>query len=229
MIDIRPALYVVAPRVNADDWVAALTAPMEKYGISNTIHRAAAFLGQCSVETGGFLNLIEDMDYSAARILFVWPSRPGARMFAHEPENLANCVYANRMGNGPPGSGDGWRFRGRGLIQTTGRADYQRLATGMDMAIDDVAAWMETPTGAAAAACWDWSDMGCNALADDWRLTAMSERINGGTNALQARIEACNKARVALQTAALAPAIPDDADELMASELTDINPKGVSP
>lgn len=223
-------------------WSSALKAPMLRYNISSQ-HQVAAFVGEVVVETGGFVELLENMNYSAQGLMNEWPSRfptmAFAMTYARQPEKIGNFVYANRMGNGPPASGDGYLYRGRGLMQTTGKEEYIPLAKAYGRTTADMAAWMETPNGAAEAACWDWVNMKCGAMADAWQITALSIRINGGTTALQDRIDMCNLALKALGTAhpatatvidtgqikavpvisAAAPEASATADSLMAQEL----------
>ena len=109
----------------------------------------------------GFHSLEEDLSYSAARLCQVWPSRfpdtEAAEACALQPEILANRVYANRMGNGDEASGDGWRFRGRGLIQITGRTAYEQFARAMSMTLDQAVEHAATQAGAADSAAWFWS------------------------------------------------------------------------
>lgn len=98
--------------------------------------RAAHFFGNTAHETGDFNRFSENLNYSAAGLVKTWPTRFGvgkanASAYAHQPEAIANLVYASRMGNGPPASGDGWRYRGRGAIQTTGKSAYQQLAEAL--------------------------------------------------------------------------------------------------
>ena len=106
-----------------DAWVAALNPAMSDFDIT-TPPRTAAFLSQIAYESGEFNHLLENLNYSAQRLVQVWPSRfptlPVAIPYAGDPEKLANFIYANRLGNGPPASGDGWKYRGRGLIQLDG-------------------------------------------------------------------------------------------------------------
>ena len=199
---LAAAISAAAPQladVDRATWEAALTAPMLKADITKP-RRVASFTGQVAVESGGFRDLVEDLSYSAERLCQVWPSRfpdlDTADPCARNPEALANRVYSGRLGNGPEGSGDGWRFRGRGLIQLTGRANYTALATWLadGRTADDLADWLATSEGAAASACWFWSAHGLNAMADAWQVTASTQRINGGSNGLQARLAACNAA-----------------------------------
>ena len=201
------ALRVVAPHLrdhDVDSWYTTLVEPMRSSGIV-TVNRAAAFLGQCAVESGGFLTLEENLHYSADRLCAVWPARfviptsAQARACAMNPEALANAVYGGRLGNVK--QDDGWLFRGGGLIQLTGRANYQRFATAVGLQTAEAAAgYARTPKGAAVSACWFWSTGALNALADAWSITLAGARINGKNppegNAL--RIELCNAARGAL-------------------------------
>ncbi|HET6307705.1 MAG TPA: glycoside hydrolase family 19 protein [Rhodopila sp.] len=193
-------LAAVAPRLTAAAraaWVAALAGPLARAGISAP-RRLAAFLGQCSVESGGFLSLEEDLSYSAERLCVVWPNRfpsvAAAASCARQPEALANVVYADRLGNGDPASGDGWRFRGRGLIQITGRENYQRFATSMGIDLDQAVTLAGTQGGAADSACWFWTSRDLNALADSWSIDLMTQKINGGLGAAAERLRLCEAA-----------------------------------
>jgi putative chitinase len=196
-----------------DAWVAALSAPMTSSGIT-TPGRIAAFFGQISVESGGFTELVENLEYSAARAAEVWPSHfpdaAAAQPYAYQPERLANVVYAARNGNGDVASGDGWLFRGRGLIQLTGRANYMAFAVAMHRSSGDAVDWIAQPAGAAAAACWFWSIRGLNTCADAWDIAALTRRINGGATGYQQRLALSNAALRALHAspAVAAPAEP---------------------
>ena len=198
------SLHAAAPTLPADAlaaWTAALLPPMRSAGIV-TAHRIAMFVGQCSVESGGFHALVENLNYSADRLRAVWPARfptdASAAAVAHNPEALANLVYAGRNGNGDGASGDGWLFRGRGIIQTTGRANYSTLAAALKMDMHDMLPWLETPPGAAQAATYYWTSHGCNRPADGWDVTACTRAINGGTNGLAERVQACGRALAAM-------------------------------
>jgi putative chitinase len=194
------ALRAVAPRLTGAeraDWVEILSERLSDAGITR-LRRVAAFLGQCAMESGGFLILEEDLSYSAARLCEVWPERfpdtDAADYCAFQPEALANNIYANRMGNGDAASGDGWYFRGRGLIQITGRAVYQRFARAMKMPLDQAVVHAATRAGAADSAVWFWSENGLNKLADLWLLDPMIRRINGGLTGSAERIRLCRAA-----------------------------------
>jgi putative chitinase len=113
---------------NVAIWARALDEAMERFEI-HTPERMAAFLAQIAHESSEFRRLVESLNYTGSRLMKVWPKRfqtlEKANEYARQPEKLANYVYAKRLGNGDVASGDGWRYRGRGLIQLTGRANYQ--------------------------------------------------------------------------------------------------------
>jgi putative chitinase len=162
--------------------------------------RLAHWLGQMAHESGGFTRLVENLNYTSAdTIARVWPSRftkASAVAFVRNPEALANRVYGSRMGNMQPG--DGWRYRGRGLVHLTGRENYQRaqaangipLVTNPDLAAD--------PEIAVRLAVWYWNSKNLNVIADADNATALTRRINGGTIGLQDRITRTNRAKALL-------------------------------
>lgn len=174
----------------AEKWADALDKTCEKYEI-NTPERIAGFLSQVGHESGGFKYVAENLNYSATALMSVFgkyfPTLELAKAYERQPEKIANRVYANRMGNGSEGTGDGWFRRGRGLIQLTG-ADNQ-IAFGMACNIDTVnhPELLETPDVAAESAGWFWSVNRLNPLADAKDVVGMTRRINGGTNGLDDR------------------------------------------
>lgn len=197
---LTAALRAVAPRLDdaaCSAWVAALATPLRRAAITAP-RCVAAFLGQCAVESAGFRVLEEDLRYSAPRLREVWPARfpteAAASACAFQPEKLANLVYADRMGNGDAASGDGWRFRGRGLIQMTGRATYQRFAAAMGMSLEQAVAHAGTMQGAADSAAWFWTAHDLNPLARNWALLPITRRINGGTEGWAERARLCDAA-----------------------------------
>ncbi len=202
---VDAALRAVAPHL-ADqqraDWAAALEQPLARAGIAS-VRCVAAFLGQCAVESDGFQDLEEDLYYSAARLCEVWPSRfadiASAEACAMQPEKLANIVYADRMGNGDAASGDGWRFRGRGLIQITGRWAYEHFAKAMNMSLDQAVSHAGTRAGAADSAVWFWTANDLNPLASSWSIDLLSRKINGGSAGAAERIRLCDAALHALE------------------------------
>lgn len=173
----------------ADKWLIPLQFTCDKFDI-NTPERVAGFLAQTGHESGGFRFTSEDLHYRAEALTRVWPSRfpPGvAESYAMQPERIANRAYADRMGNGNEASGDGWKYRGRGLIQLTGADNYASFSLDADNeALSDPDSVAE-PELAALSAGWFWSKNGLNALADAKDIVGMTKRINGGTNGLDDR------------------------------------------
>ena len=191
------ALQAVAPLLSAVErsaWTATLAERLTKTGIS-TPRCVAAFLGQCAVESAGFRCLEEDLNYSATRLCEVWPSEfpdtAAAEACAMQPETLANRVYANRLGNGDEASGDGWQFRGRGLIQITGRSAYQRFAAAVGMTLDQAVAHAAAPAGAVDSAIWFWTVNQLNSLATTWSIERLSLKINGSLTGEAERSRLC--------------------------------------
>ncbi len=188
------AIKAVAPSLSdaeVQEWADALLDPMTKAGMT-TPKRAAAFLGQLAEESN-FKAIRENLNYQAARLVQVWPSRfpsiAAATPYAHNPEALANHVYCNRLGNGSEASGDGFKFRGGGAIQLTGRSTYAAFGATVGKSADDVATWITTPAGSAASACWFWTTRNINPLADAWDLESITKKINGGLTNLDQREE----------------------------------------
>ena len=178
-----------------DKWEIPLNQVFVKYDL-DTSKRQAAFIGQCAVESANFTRLQENLNYSAQRLTQVWPSRfPNINMaesYAHNPEKLADFVYAGRMGNLQ--DGDGWKFHGRGLIQLTGRENYANCGSGVGVDLIDNPDLLLTPQYAALSAGWFWNKKGLNALADTQEYGAMTRRINGGLTGLDERIAKITKA-----------------------------------
>lgn len=176
-------------------WEIPLNQVFVKYDIG-TPKRQAAFIGQCAVESANFTRLQENLKYSAQRLMQVWPSRfPNISMaqpYANNPEKLANFVYAGRMGNLQ--DGDGWQFHGRGLIQLTGRENYENCGNGIGVDLINDPDLLLTPQYAALSAGWFWNKKSLNALADTQEYGTMTRRINGGTTALDERIAKITKA-----------------------------------
>ena len=192
---------------DADRWHDALTAALARWEI-NTPDRAAMFLAQCGHESGGYQHLVENLNYTAAQLLRTWPSRfsaEDAAEMALQPERIAERAYGGRMGNAVEGGGDGWRFRGRGIIQLTGRANY-RLA-GQALEIDAIGHpdLLAEPAIAAQAAGWFWKTNGCNELADAGDYEGITRRINGGMNGWDDRVRWLARVRTILGEQAPAP------------------------
>jgi putative chitinase len=188
MITKENLLAVTTPAM-ADKWLDALNATATQFDI-NTPDRIAGFLSQVAHESAGFTATSENLNYSAESLCRVWPSRFNAdncQEYARNPEKIANKAYCDRMGNGDEASGDGWKYRGKGLIQLTGKDNYTRFAadTGVD-AVENPEL-LAQPEMAALSAGWFWSTNGLNALADSKDVVAMTKRINGGTHGLADR------------------------------------------
>lgn len=201
------AIRAIAPAADAETWAAAFTAPMAAADIS-TQNRVAAFLGNGAVESARFSVLSEDLTYTLASHIYAvyrthFASEADAEACVRNPELLANTVYANELGNGDSASGDGWRFRGAGAFQCTGRSNMTEFAATVGRTPEDAADWCRTIEGAAASACWYWSTRGLNALADNWELSRITAAVNGRAMLGNAeRIQLANAARDALNSAA---------------------------
>ena len=172
-----------------DHWYSALEQALPDYDI-NTPARIAAFLAQCGHESGGFTAIKENLNYKAESLCRVWPhyfNSGNASSYAHNQEKIANRAYASRMGNGPEESGDGWKFCGRGLIQLTGRSNYQAFADSLQISIDEASEYLKTFEGCVQSACWFWEANKLNQYADNGDILTMTKRINGGTLGLDDR------------------------------------------
>lgn len=175
---------------NIDGLANSLNRVLDKYEI-NTINRLAGFLAQCGHESAGFTILKENLNYRAESLIKVFPkyfkTLVEAKQFEKNPEKIANRIYGGRMGNGPEASGDGYKFRGRGAIQLTGRENYTKFATSLERKINDTIDYVETLEGAIESACWFWKTNGLNAICDKDDIVTMTKRINGGTIGLDDR------------------------------------------
>ena len=178
-----------------DYWHDALSQLLPDYEI-NTPQRAAAFIAQCSHESGGFTALKENLNYKWETLRRLFPkyftTDDLAKAYANMPnkqEAIANRIYASRMGNGPEDSGDGYRFCGRGLIQLTGRDNYTFFAGSLDISVEEASEYLGTFEGAAQSACWFWETNSLNKWADTGDIKELTRRINGGYIGLEDRIK----------------------------------------
>ena len=182
-----------------DAVIAQIPGVMEKFAI-NTPLRLAHFLAQCGHESGGFKVVNENLNYGAKGLRGIFgkyfPTDEKALLFERKPEKIANVVYASRMGNGDEASGEGYKFRGRGYIQLTGKANYTEFGKSIN---EDMTA---TPDLVATkypllSAAWFFSKNGLNAVADKGNdvatVTAVTKRVNGGTIGLDDRINRFNE------------------------------------
>lgn len=173
-----------------DYWYHALEQALPDYDI-NTPQRVAAFIAQCAHESGGFRALKENLNYRAVTLRKVFPKYfPNdeiANAYAGNQEMIANRVYGGRMGNGDEHSGDGYRYCGRGLIQLTGKQNYQSFADSIETPVEDLPEYLATFEGAVQSACWFWESNNLNQYADSGDILTMTKRINGGTIGLEDR------------------------------------------
>jgi putative chitinase len=175
-----PATKASTPQDHAD-FVSAC----ERYGI-DTPERVAAFCAQVAHESSGRTRFVENLNYTAGRLMQVWPRRFKTRASAVDyqrrgAEAIANCVYQFRNGNGSEASGDGWRFRGRGDFQLTGKDNYRAAALGVGLPLESQPDLAAVPKNGALIAAWYWDSRGLNPLADAGDIMEITRKINGGT------------------------------------------------
>lgn len=194
---------------NIERYAGALDKAMKECGI-DTAQRARAFLAQVGHESAQLNRVEENLKYSAQALRKVFPkyfpTQQEAVMYVYHPEQIANRVYANRMGNGNEKSGDGWKFRGRGLIQITGRDNYVAMSSLMGK---DLTVWPDAllmPLDACRSAALWWKANGLNALADKLSgagerkaFEAITKRVNGGLNGIDDRWEIYLRAKTAIK------------------------------
>jgi putative chitinase len=195
MITVSQLKQLLPKNPYVEHWHHALSQLFPEYDIS-THHRMAAFIAQCAHESGGFMVLKENLNYKASSLRKIFPKYfPNdqiAQEYASKPnkqEAIASRIYANRMGNGDEASKEGYKFCGRGLIQLTGRSNYQAFADSLEMNINDVPEYLATFEGAAQSACWFWETNKLNQWADKGDILTLTKRINGGTIGLEDRIK----------------------------------------
>lgn len=179
-----------------DVWFNELNEMLPVFEIS-TIGRVSAFVAQTAHESGGYRALTENLNYASDRLASIWPKHfkdVDVTEYHRNPEKIANRAYRNRMGNGDENSGDGWKYRGRGLIQLTGKDNYSRFAEYAGISPEEAADYLETPRGAVHSACWFWYANDLNTYADAGDFVGMTKRINGGTIGLDDRIKHYNEA-----------------------------------
>lgn len=173
-----------------DHWYETMCILLPDYEI-NTPKRVAAFVAQCAHESGSFKVLKENLNYTASSLMRVWPrlfpTMEIANQYAHNQPKIASRAYGNRMGNGPEETGDGWKYCGRGLIQLTGKTNYQAFADSIETPLDEIQEYLGTFEGAMQSACWFWENNNLNQYADVSDILTMTKRINGGTLGLEDR------------------------------------------
>lgn len=187
------------PKDRIDDDVRFFNEWSDRFCI-NTPLRVAHFWAQLAHESAGFTHVEENLNYSAEALLRTFPkyfTKEQAQAYANKPVRIASRVYANRLSNGNETSGDGWKFRGRGYIQITGKANYLAYRTS-GYCTGDIMAKPELLTkapGRLKSAMWFWYSRGCNKLADNDDVKGVTKKINGGTNGLANRMYYWRKAK----------------------------------
>lgn len=191
---------------NPEKWIDAVIATCQEFEI-NTPQRIASFLAQTSHESGGYTMLTENLNYRAATLAACWPNRFAvmgadkkpikengklvptavANSIAGKPELIANLVYSSRMGNGPAESGEGWKFRGRGLKQLTGKDNYTRCGSSLGVDLVSNPDLLLEPMYAARSAGWFWKSNNLSSFADAGDIKGMTKKINGGFIGLEQR------------------------------------------
>ncbi len=203
---VTPQLLHAMGARDPDLWAPPLAAACADHGIDTPL-RLAAFLANVMAETGRLSSLVESLNYTPEGLLATFRTRFTPEM-AHrlgrtpqhpaDQRGIAEIAYGGRLGNGPPGSGDGFRFRGRGLIQLTGRENYTRFAEKRGLPLADLPALLETRSGAADSAGAFWASAGCNGPADAWRIDDVRLQVNGGLNGIAEVRDRYEVARAAL-------------------------------
>lgn len=218
LITVDQLRAMIPTNKEVEAWCEELNKALPKYDIT-TDQRIAGFISQCAHESMDFNAMSENLNYREETLNKVFPRYfgPGKRNaaeYAKNPEKIANYVYmdefrTSKLGNTQPG--DGWRFRGRGLKQLTGRDNYTRFAKDYGMTAEEAAAWVETKEGALASALWFWNTNKLNPIADTGNVAALTKKINGGDIGLADRQARYAKAMAALGgqiSAAAAAAAP---------------------
>jgi putative chitinase len=196
MITAEQFAHLFPRNKDPQGWTDSMNSVFPTYEI-NTPQRVAAFLAQCGHESAGWTVFEENLNYSAEGLNKIFkkyfPTLESAQPYARKPQLIANRVYSSRMGNGDEASGDGWKYRGRGPIQLTGKSNYTQYAKDMfedwESLVNQPDWVTEDKDFALMSAIWFWNKNGLNALADREDLLAMTKRINGGTIGLEDRIK----------------------------------------
>jgi putative chitinase len=174
---------------HASVYAGPLDAAMVRFSI-DTPKRAPKFLAQVARESAQLICVEESLNYSAAGLMGEWPGHfdlQTAAAYAHQPQKIANRAYASRMGNGDEASGDGWKYRGRCLLQITGKDGYKACGEALGLDLVTNPDLLLQPDNAALAAAWYWCSRGLNALADTGAFNEITHRITGSFNDVQVR------------------------------------------
>ena len=202
-------IHILHGNADAAAWADAAMEILPKYEI-NTPNRIAGFFAQCGHESMNFTVLSENLNYRAEtleKLFSKYFSKSGrnAADYAKQPEKIANVIYASRMGNGDTASGDGYRFRGRGVVQLTGRDNYTAFGKSIGMTAEQVIEYVTTKKGALESACWYWASRKINIACDEGDIVKMSKLVNGGTIGLEDRRKHYEQALAVLGGAVPAP------------------------
>jgi putative chitinase len=205
LITVDQLRAMIPTNKEVEAWCEELNKALPKCEIT-TDQRIAGFISQCAHESMDFNALSENLNYREETLNKVFsryfgPGKRNAAEYARNPEKIANYVYmdefrTSKLGNVKPG--DGWRFRGRGLKQLTGRDNYTRFAKDYDLTAEEAAEWLETKEGALASALWFWNTNKLNAIADTGNVAALTKKINGGDIGLADRQTRYARAMAAL-------------------------------
>ena len=176
---------------DVSDWYNAMVEMFPKYDIT-TPNRVAGFIAQTAHESASYKTITENLNYSAKALDAIFGKyfkRAGvdASKYHRQPRKIANRIYANRMDNGDTASGDGWTFRGGGILQLTGRYNYTEFGKTVGMTAEEATDYVRTPQGAIESACWFWKTNNINKYCDADDIVRMTKRINGGTIGLADR------------------------------------------
>jgi putative chitinase len=213
MKDVLKQIFPNSTEENRAKYASPLPLAMIRYNIDNP-NRIRAFLAQIGHESGQLSAVVENLNYSAKALRSVFgkyfKTDAEAEQYARKPEAIANVVYANRLGNGDTKSGDGWKYRGRGLIQITGKSNYNEASQKMyalPLGVDfvDEPELLATPEYAAQSAAWWWENAGLNAIADGLGgandtevFKQITKRVNGGYNGLDDRLAIYERAKTVI-------------------------------
>jgi putative chitinase len=194
-------LRIIVPACNEPKpWVHALNRAFELFQI-NTPARIAAFIAQCAHESQSFNRVAENLNYSVEGLMRTWPKRfptvASTAGFVRDPRALANKVYGGRMGNNEPN--DGYTYRGRGLIQLTGKANYTAATAALGLPLVSHPDYASISAVAAKVAGWFWQKNGLNELADQGDFETITRKINGGLTGYKDRLEFYERAKEVLE------------------------------
>ena len=189
-IDVLKACLPQAKPERLNMFLEGLNETFEHFEI-NTPARQAMFIAQTAHESGNFSAVEENLNYQAKALMAFWPKKFAgvADDYARKPEKIANRAYCDRMGNGNEASGEGYKYRGRGLIQLTGKDNYTFFAGSLGIPVEEAAAYMSTFEGAAQSACFFWEQNKLNRFADANDVKGLTKAINGGFIGLDDRIK----------------------------------------